>query len=63
MPVVTIEMWEGRTVEQKRNLVKTVASAVAKAIGCADRDVVIIIRDAPKVNWGIGGELASDKFP
>lgn len=61
MPVVTIEMLEGRTVEQKRELVKTVTSAVAKAVGCGEDDVSIIIRDMPKTNWATGGELYSDK--
>lgn len=30
MPVVTMEIWEERTPEQKRKLMKTVKSAVAK---------------------------------
>lgn len=63
MPLVTIEMWEGRTVEQKRGLVKTVTAAVVKTIGCPEEVVEVIIRDVPKINWAIGGELASDKFP
>jgi 4-oxalocrotonate tautomerase family enzyme len=46
MPVVTIEMWEGRTPEQKRKLVKTVKSDVAKAIGCLEEPVVVV-----EVRW------------
>jgi 4-oxalocrotonate tautomerase len=63
MPVVAVEMWEGRTVEQKRNLVKAVTSAVAGAVGCPPEAVVVVIHELPKVNWGVGGELASDRFP
>lgn len=63
MPVVTIEILEGRTIKQKRELVRTVTSAVAKAIGCRKEDVSIIIRDMPRTNWATGGELSSDKLP
>jgi len=63
MPLVTIDIWEGRTVEQKRKLVRAVTSAVAGAIGCPEEAVEVIIRDVPKINWATGGELASDKFP
>lgn len=63
MPFVTIDIWEGRTVEQKRKLIKAVTSAVAEAIGCPEEAVDIVIRDVPKINWATGGKLACDKFP
>ncbi|MFB0525920.1 MAG: 4-oxalocrotonate tautomerase family protein, partial [bacterium] len=30
--------------------------------GCPKEAVEVIIRDVPKHNWGIGGELSSEKF-
>jgi len=63
MPFVTIDIWEGRTVEQKRKLAMAVTSAVAEAIGCPEEAVEIVIRDVPKINWSTGGKLACDKFP
>jgi 4-oxalocrotonate tautomerase len=63
MPLVTIDIWEGRTVEQKRELARAVTSAVVGALGCPEEAVEVIIRDVPKINWAIGGKLASDKFP
>ena len=60
MPVVTIDLWEGRTVEQKRKLVKGVTDAVVKSVECPEHAVHIIINDHPKENWGIGGTLASE---
>jgi 4-oxalocrotonate tautomerase len=62
MPLVTVEMWEGRTVEQKRELAKAITSAVAGTIDCPEEAVEIIIRDVPKHNWAVGGKLASDRF-
>ncbi len=61
MPVITIDLWEGRTVEQKRKLVKGVTDVVSKTTGCPEDAVQIIIKDHPKENWSIGGTLASEK--
>lgn len=63
MPVVRIEMWEGRTEEQKRKLAELVTDAVCEAIGCPREAVEVIMVDVPKKNWAVGGKLASEKFP
>ena len=60
MPVVTIQMWEGRSVEQKRDLVKAVTKALADIVGAAPENTTVIIHDIPKGNWGMKGTLASD---
>ena len=60
MPVVTIEMWEGRTIEQKKQLVEGITSSLVK-IGVPQEVVQVIIKDNPKHNWAIGGKLASEK--
>ncbi len=61
MPVVTVEMWEGRTVEQKKQLVEGITSAFVK-IGVRPEVVHIIIKDNPKHNWASGGKLASESL-
>lgn len=60
MPVVTVEMWEGRTIEQKKQLVKDIAAAFVK-MGVAEEHLQIILKDVPKHNWATGGKLASEK--
>lgn len=60
MPVVTVEMWEGRTIEQKKQLVEGITSSFEK-IGVPQEAVQIIIKDIPKHNWAIGGKLASEE--
>ncbi len=60
MPVVTVEMWEGRTIEQKKQLAEGITSSLVK-IGVPQEAVHIIIKDNPKHNWAIGGKLASEK--
>ena len=59
MPVVIVEMWEGRTVGQKKQLVEGVTSSFVK-IGVPTEAVQVIIKDNPKHNWAIGGKLASE---
>ncbi len=58
MPVVIVEMWEGRTIEQKKKLVEGITSAMVN-IGVPPEAVHIIIKDNPKHNWATGGKLAS----
>ncbi len=60
MPVVTIQMWEGRSVEQKRELVKAITKAMVDIAGASADKTTIIIQDVPKANWGMSGALASD---
>ncbi len=60
MPVVIVEMWEGRTIEQKKQLVEGITSSFVK-IGVPQEVVQVIIKDNPKHNWAIGGKLISEK--
>ncbi|MDW7673415.1 MAG: 2-hydroxymuconate tautomerase [Bacillota bacterium] len=60
MPIVTIDMIEGRTEEQKRNLVKEVTEAVVKTVNTKPENVTIVLRDLPKTNIGKAGVLMSD---
>ena len=59
MPVVIVEIWEGRTIEQKKQLVEGITSAMVN-IGVPPEVVHIIIKDNPKHNWAIGGKLFSE---
>ena len=62
MPVVTVEMWEGRSIEQKKQLAQGITSAFVQ-IGVPPEALHIIMKDNPKHNWAIGGKLASEKSP
>lgn len=63
MPIVRIDLGKGREKEKKRELIKSVTSAVVNTIGCPPEAVHIIINKIEKDDWGIGGEAASVKFP
>jgi len=59
MPVVIVEMWAGRTPQQKKQLVADITAAFVK-IGTPADAVHVILKDVDKQNWGHGGKLASE---
>lgn len=62
MPVVIVEWWEGRTVEQKKQLAEGITSVMVN-MGIPAEATYIIIKDNPKQNWASGGKLASEQPP
>ncbi len=60
MPTVIIEADEGRTIEQKRGLVKDITEAVCKNFNVGPQTVTILIHEQKKENRGKDGKLAID---
>ncbi|MFN8521772.1 MAG: 4-oxalocrotonate tautomerase [Chloroflexota bacterium] len=60
MPLVTIHMYEGRTIEQKRELVQAITEAVVRIAKTTPEATEVIITDVPRHNWAQAGKLASD---
>ncbi|MGE5579193.1 MAG: 4-oxalocrotonate tautomerase [Bacillota bacterium] len=61
MPIVQIELLEGRTVDQKRALVKEVTDAICKTLNAPPEAVRIILRDMKFENFATAGVLRSDQ--
>lgn len=61
MPIITVNMFEGRTVDQKKKLVAEMTDAVVNSIGVKPEDVRIIIQDMAKHDYSIGGKLVIDR--
>jgi 4-oxalocrotonate tautomerase len=60
MPAVIVELWEGRTVEQKRNLVKAITQAMVDHANCKPTHLHVIIHESSKENWAREGILSID---
>jgi 4-oxalocrotonate tautomerase len=60
MPLVTIKAKEGRTIEQKRALVKDITEAVVKNFKVQPEAVIIDIVDYSGENIAKAGKLAVD---
>ncbi|MBM3705052.1 MAG: 4-oxalocrotonate tautomerase [Actinobacteria bacterium] len=61
MPVVTVELLEGRTVQQKRDMAKRITDAVTEVTGVSPEIVEVIFHDMKKENYAIGGILQCDR--
>jgi 4-oxalocrotonate tautomerase len=61
VPVIIVKMLEGRSVEQKRGLVKAITEVVSKHTGAPEDQVDVIIEDYPRENWARAGTLYCDK--
>jgi len=61
MPSVTIDMYAGRTLDQKRALVKNVTTAIVDTLKVAPEAVRIKIVEISKENSAQAGVLVSDK--
>ena len=60
MPTFHVEMFEGRTPEQKKALVEKVTQAAVDALGSSPESVDVIITEISKSNWATGGKLWSE---
>lgn len=63
MPIIKVEVFEGRSVEQKRRLVEALTRETSQIMECSPESIYIVIEDIKKENWGAGGQLCSDKYP
>lgn len=63
MPVVTVQMWKGRSVAQKRRLVKAITEAMVRHADCKPDHLHVIIQDVPRDSWGRAGRLGIDSEP
>ncbi len=61
MPTIHVELFEGRTLAQKRELAKALTEATVKTLGSKPEGVDIIFTDVKKHDWATGGVLWSER--
>jgi phenylpyruvate tautomerase PptA (4-oxalocrotonate tautomerase family) len=53
--ILEISMFEGRSVETKKHLIRLLFERVEQELGIAPKDLEITIFETPKHNWGFRG--------
>ena len=61
MPTYHIELFEGRSVEEKRKLVEALTRVTTEVLGSSPESVDIVITDVKRENWATGGKLWSER--
>jgi len=61
MPTIRVELFEGRTEEQKRVYAKALTETTVQTLGCSPEAVEVLFYDIKKSDWASGGVLWSDK--
>jgi 4-oxalocrotonate tautomerase len=61
MPVVTVQMYVGRTSQQKRALVRAITDAMVKHAGAKPDNLHVILQEVPKENWALAGVMGDER--
>ena len=60
MPLNRITISQGRTIEQKRELISILTKETARIMKTQEEKVRVLIYEVPKENWGNGGIMGVD---
>ncbi len=62
MPMIRVELIEGRTTEQKRNLAKALTDSFIETCGGKPESVQVVIQEVSADDWATAGVLMSDRI-
>jgi 4-oxalocrotonate tautomerase len=60
MPIINIQILEGRPPEKIRNLIARVTDTVAEELNSPKENIRVLVTEIPKTHWGIAGVPASE---
>ncbi|ALS20463.1 MULTISPECIES: 4-oxalocrotonate tautomerase [Paenibacillus] len=60
MPIVNIQLLEGRSEEKVKEVIRNVTETVCHTLEVKKESVRVIVTEIPKTHWGIGGVSVSD---
>lgn len=61
MPVIRVELLEGRSVAQKEELVDVLTRETARIAGCSLESIYVVIDEVKPENWAVAGKLISQR--
>lgn len=61
MPIVTVQLFPGRTTEQKREMAQVITDAVVRIAKTRPEGTHVIFQDVSQSDWAEAGTLISEK--
>jgi 4-oxalocrotonate tautomerase len=61
MPIIRVEIQEGRSPETKERLIAALTSTVVETLGVSAEQVRVLLYELPKTHWGIAGQSAAHR--
>ncbi|TDN63519.1 4-oxalocrotonate tautomerase [Paraburkholderia sp. BL10I2N1] len=60
MPTFHVELFEGRSLEQKRQFVEAITKTTCESLGVEPSSVEIILTEVKREHWATAGKLWSE---
>jgi 4-oxalocrotonate tautomerase len=60
VPIVNIQVLQGRPEEKIKEVIHNVTHTVSETLGVPKENVRVLVTEVPKTHWGIGGTSVSD---
>lgn len=60
MPLVNIQILEGRPPEKIKQLIQNVTETISQTMDAPKENIRVIVQEIPKTHWGIAGTPVSD---
>lgn len=61
MPTINVQLFEGRSAEQKRAFVKAITEATCDSLKCDPSSVDVILQEVKREHWATAGTLWSEQ--
>ncbi|MEH7417585.1 4-oxalocrotonate tautomerase [Neobacillus drentensis] len=61
MPIINVQIMEGRPPEKVTELIQNLTSTVQETLSAPKESIRVIVTEVPKTHWGIAGIPASER--
>jgi 4-oxalocrotonate tautomerase len=63
MPLVRIDMFPGRTLDQKREITEVLTKELCRIAKCQPETITVMFNEVAREDWGRAGKLFIDEYP
>ena len=63
MPIIRVEMFRGRTADQKKAIAKELVEGFIRAAGGKPEAFHVLFTDVDKQDWAVGLQMMNEKYP